>query len=65
MPRPTTLPEPWRSLAAKLGGVQALADALGVVPLTVRRWGSGEMKMSGPARKLYEALLREHKIDAT
>jgi predicted transcriptional regulator len=65
MPRPTTLPEPWRSLAANLGGVQALADALGVVPLTVRRYASGEIRMGGAARKLYEALLLDHKIEAT
>ncbi len=58
--RPTTLPEPWCSLAAKLGGVKALADAMGVVPLTLRRWATGEIRMSGPARILYMALCREH-----
>ena len=65
MPRPTTLPEPWRSLAANLGSVQALADGLGVTPLTVRRYASGEIKMGGSARKLFEALLREYKTEAT
>lgn len=65
MARPTTLPEPWRCLAAKLGGVQALADALGVTPLTIRRYASGEIKMGGAARKLFEALRRECGIDAT
>ena len=65
MARPTTLPEPWRSMAAKLGGVQALADALGVTPLTIRRYASGEIKMGGAARKLFDALRRECGIDAT
>jgi len=60
MARPTTLPEPWRSLAAKLGGVQALADALGTTTRTINRWANGEMGMSGTAKKLFEALLREN-----
>ena len=38
MPRPTALPEPWRSLAAKLGGVEALAKILEVDTRTIRRW---------------------------
>ena len=38
MPRPTELPEPWRSMAEKLGGVQAIADVLEVDVRTVRRW---------------------------
>lgn len=62
MARPSTLPEPWRSLALELGGVQALADALGVTPLTIRRYASGEIKMGGPARKLFEALCHQHGI---
>jgi hypothetical protein len=41
MSRPTTLPQPWRSLADKLGGVQALADALCCDPVTLRRWANG------------------------
>ena len=65
MPRSTTLPEPWRSLAERLGGVGALAEAFGVERLTVRRWAKGERKLEGPAKKLFEALLREHKIEAT
>ena len=62
MPRPTTLPAPWLSLARKLGGVQCLADAMGVTPRTINRWAKGEMWMSGSARVLFLALCREHKI---
>lgn len=65
MARSTTLPEPWRSLSVKLGSVQALADAIGVKPLAIRRYASGEIKMGGSARKLFDALIREHKIEAT
>ena len=65
MARPTTLPEPWRSLALKLGGVQALADRLGTTPRTINRWANGKMGMSGTARKLFEALCRKCGIDAT
>ena len=53
MPRPTTLPEPFLSLAQKLGGVQALADALGVTRRTLNRYGTGEIKMGGSARILF------------
>ena len=59
MGRPTTLPEPWRSLALRLGGVQALADYFGVTPRTIGRWAAGDMRMSGPARKMFEAVLRD------
>jgi DNA-binding transcriptional regulator YiaG len=63
MPRPTTLPEPWISLARKLGGVQGLADALGVAPNTIYRWAHGQRKLSGPARLLFFALCRAHKVE--
>ena len=40
--RPVELPEPWWTLSEKLGGVAALAKALGGVdPTTVRRWAQG------------------------
>jgi hypothetical protein len=38
MGRPTTLPKPWRTLAEKLGGVQAVADVMDCDVRTVRRW---------------------------
>jgi len=37
----TTLPKPWAALARRLGGVGKLAEALGVTPRTVARWGCG------------------------
>ena len=65
MGRPTTLPEPWRSLAARLGSVQALADAIGVETRTIRRYANGEIKMGGAARKLFEALLAKSDLHDT
>lgn len=62
MARPSTLPEPWRSLADKLGGVQALAEALHSDSRTVGRWASGERTPRGPARALIDALFQQHKI---
>ena len=57
MTRKIILPEPSRSLALRLGSVQALADALGVTTRTLNRYARGECRMGGSARKLYEALL--------
>lgn len=42
--RPTTLPPPWREMAAAAGGVAKLAAELGVSPRTLRSWGAGERK---------------------
>lgn len=42
MPRPSTLPDPWLSLAAKLGSVQALAGALLCDTRTLHRWAHGD-----------------------
>lgn len=64
MGRPTTLPEPWRSLAMKLGGVRALAHALCSDPRTVARWANGDRIPRGPARAMIEALFREHGVAA-
>jgi transcriptional regulator with XRE-family HTH domain len=52
MSKPITLPEPWKSLAIRKGGVNRLADELGVTPCTVYRWAHGLRKVSGPALKL-------------
>ena len=72
MPRPTTLPEPWRSLAAELarqwladpahagqscpGGVTLAAEALESDPATMRRWARGQRTPRGPARRLIDQL---------
>lgn len=63
MPRPTTLPEPWRTLADKLGGVSALADALGTGPRTVNNWATGGRSPRGTARIAITALFRRHRIE--
>jgi hypothetical protein len=63
MSRPTTLPEPWRSLAAKLGGVGPLADALGVPPRTLRRWAQGERHASRTAQMTIDALFQSHHLE--
>ena len=55
MARPITLPEPWRSLALKLGGVQALADRLGTTPRTINRWANGKMGMNGLEFVLFDS----------
>ena len=41
MSRKTPLPSPWREMAARAGGVAALASQLGVGVSTVRSWGAG------------------------
>ena len=58
MARPTTLPEPWRSLAAKLGGVQALAEVLDCNERTVRRWAE-ELPRSRRARDWIHAAFHQ------
>jgi len=63
MGRPTTLPEPWCSLADRLGGVGAAAALWGVTPRTVGRWATREMGISGPARALVLQSFRDVKID--
>lgn len=62
MPRPTTLPDPWRSLAAKLGGVQALADALGAGLRTVNDWAAGRRSPRGPSLALIQRVFRDHRL---
>ena len=63
MPRPTTLPEPWRTLAACLGSVQALADALGTTPRTINGWASGNRRPTGTARLTIRMLFYSHRIE--
>jgi len=64
MPRPPTLPEPWRSLALRVGGVEALAEALHSNPSTVRRWAHGERSPAGPARAMIRALFAAHHLES-
>ena len=64
MPRPTTLPEPWRSLALRVGGVEALAEALHSNVSTVRRWAHEERSPNGPARALIRATFEAHGLES-
>ena len=59
MPRPTTLPEPWRSLAEMAGGVGALAEKFGVTPGAISHWAWGRRPLSGPAKIIFEQLKKE------
>lgn len=63
MGRPTTLPEPWRSLSEKLGGVQALANALGVRSTsTIGRYARGTITPSGPVVILLRQACSKFKV---
>ena len=59
MPRPSTLPEPFLSLAARLGGVQRVADALLTTPRTIHRWAHGVRKPNRQAQAMIDALCVE------
>ncbi len=74
MPRPTTLPEPWRSLAAELerrwladaghdgqscpGGVTLAAEALRCSPVTLRRWAAGTQPPDPRAQAWIQSVFR-------
>lgn len=62
MSRNTTLPEPWRSLAEKLGGVQAVADALGVCPRQIYSWAHRQRLPSKTARIAISSLFERNGI---
>lgn len=62
MARPiSTLPDSWTTLATAYGGVQALAKALGVSVMTVRRWATGQ-PVTGPATLAIAALAKRKRI---
>ena len=63
MPRPTTLPEPWRSLAARLGGVGALAAALGTARSTLDHWARGDRTPGGTAQTAIAALFARYGLE--
>jgi hypothetical protein len=56
----TTLPSPWRELAAALGGVAQLAEACGVTTRTVQRWARGELT-PGPIVKRHVGALAKRR----
>ena len=73
MPRPTTLPEPWRSLAAELerrwlaahpgqsspGGVTLAAAELRCSPVTLRRWAAGSQPPDPRAQAWIQSVFRD------
>jgi DNA-binding transcriptional regulator YdaS (Cro superfamily) len=50
MARPTVLTAPWSYLAARVGGVGALAALLGVSRRTIHRWATEGRVPSGAAQ---------------
>jgi hypothetical protein len=57
--RPTTLPEPWRSLAEDAGGVGELAAKFGVSTSVLWGWAHNAHGMGGPAKMMLDRLLRD------
>ena len=62
MGRPIHESAPIGRLAVAMGGVTALAEALGVSVRTIRYWARGEKQPGGPALKLLAALFKKHGI---
>lgn len=52
--RPIEMEGPWGAMATAAGGVNKLAEMLGVTTMTVWRWSQGG-KMQGPARIVVES----------
>jgi len=61
--RPSTLPEPWRTLAARAGGVEKLARRFDVDPRVVRYWAHGQSNMAGPSKTLLKMLIVEYGLE--
>jgi uncharacterized protein Yka (UPF0111/DUF47 family) len=59
MGRPIALPGPLGDLARKLGGVDRLAEEVGVCPRTIRRWAHGVLILPMP-RKMLTMLFEKH-----
>jgi len=62
MSRPTTLPEPWKALALRMGGVARLAAALLCAPVTLRRWAAGTQQPDPRARAWIAQVFRRAKM---
>lgn len=64
MPRPSTLPAPWSTLADICGGVGRLSLALGCTPRTLLRWSHGQHTPEGPARVLIRQTFESHGLES-
>jgi len=62
MGRPMGLRGPLRELAEALGGVEKLANEIGMTDRTVRRWSAGMIVPPRPVRLLLAGLARHHGI---
>jgi len=57
--RPIALKAPYGALARSMGGLGALAQAMGVSPRTIRDWSNGRTTPEGPAKILLGILLAQ------
>lgn len=63
MGRPSTLPPDWLPLVDKAGGVQGLAEALGLkAPSSVGRIARGEIEARDSVRLLLQQFCKRHKL---
>lgn len=63
MPRPSTLPEPWLSLANQLVGVRGLSEALFCDPRTVNRWAHKQTTPDVRTQAFIGKLFENHGIE--
>ena len=57
--RPTNLPEPWKTMVAKVGSVERLAAEFGVTASVLCLWALGRIDMAAPAKALFDRLYME------
>lgn len=62
MAAPILLPEPWKTLALRMGGVARLAAALLCDPVTLRRWANGTQQPDPRARAWIAQTFRKAKM---
>lgn len=64
MSRVTSLRGDWAALAEAYGGVQGLADALGVSPQSVWSWGTGRREVVRTTAIAVQALARRKRLES-
>ncbi len=60
--RPIELTGPLGELAERMGGVNQLADAIGVTPRAIQRWHNGERQPSKTTCRLLAIIAKQHKV---
>ena len=63
MSRPTTFPARWAPLLASAGGVEALAESLGVPVRTLRSWAAGTREPAKFAKRAVSDWARRRKLE--